>query len=69
MDNIGEVGKSEVRKFITPALPEGSAYPLILRGLLYGKCDPTRGSYDEKSETEKFRYYFRQYWLILPLVS
>jgi|GEM_PF-2878578 len=36
-----EVEKLEVRKFITPALPGDSACPLILRGRLYGKCDPT----------------------------
>jgi len=36
-----EVEESEVRNIITPALPGGSACPLILRGLLYGKCDPT----------------------------
>jgi len=29
------------QKIITPALPGGSACPLILRGRLYGKCDPT----------------------------
>ncbi len=29
------------QNIITPALPDGSACPLILRGLLYGKCDPT----------------------------
>jgi len=33
--------KSEVRKIITPVLPDGSACPLILRGQLYGKCDLT----------------------------
>jgi len=26
---------------ITPALPDGSTCPLILRGRLYGKCDTT----------------------------
>jgi hypothetical protein len=28
------------QNIITPALPDGSACPLILRGLLYAKCDP-----------------------------
>jgi hypothetical protein len=41
MDNIGEVKKLEVGNIITPVLPGGSACPLILRGRLYGKCDPT----------------------------
>ncbi len=40
MDNIGEVKKLEVRNIITPVLPGGSTCPLILRGQLYGKCDP-----------------------------
>jgi hypothetical protein len=29
------------QNIITPVLPDGSTCPLILRGLLYGKCDPT----------------------------
>jgi len=29
------------QNIITPVLPDGGTCPLILRGLLYGKCDPT----------------------------